>query len=199
MASSAPKIGILGGSFDPIHYGHIHIAEAALDLLRLKQVWFVPTYHSPFNPKPPEATPHQRLMMTELALRYYPYFEFLDWEIERRGMSYTIDTVEQLRRVFPEYDFSLILTTELFASLHKWERAQELVNQIELIVVNRAGAEFKEPQGLEGMKVHRITCKENPISSTEIRKRVKDGRSIDKMLPDPVINYITINKIYRGH
>lgn len=199
MSSSAPKIGIFGGSFDPIHYGHLEVAEAAMDLMRLKKVLFIPTYHSPFNTNSSVATCHQRLMMLELALRFYPYFEYLDWEIQRQGMSYTIDTIEELKREFPEYQFLLILTTELYQNLHKWERAQELVDQVELIVVNRAGFEYKEPKGLERIHAHKIISKENPITSTDIRNRIKEGRSIDRMLPEATINYITINNIYRGH
>lgn len=192
------KIGLLGGGFDPIHLGHMAIAKNALKEAGLDGVYFIPAYHSPFKEDRPHVSDEERLRMLRIALEPYPQFEYLDWEIERGKVSYTIDTVRELVYQWPEVRFCWIIGGDLVQSLDKWKEAEKLVNMVEFIVVDRPGYHYDPPKNkFKHLNIKRIKGERLSISSTEIRKRLKVGESVEGELDEGVHNYITINRLYQ--
>lgn len=193
MTTPAPNsVGILGGSFDPVHLGHISIAEDALKLMALNEVWFIPTAQSPFKQKPPQASAYHRLRMLKLALRDYEFMDYLDWEIEGPTPSYTIHTVERLKKEFPNTQFFWILGSDMLESLPQWHRFKELRYIIDFIVAERSS--FTPP--IPDLKLYFIKNRHHPASASEIRQRIKERLPLEDYLPESVINYIRINQLY---
>ncbi|UNK20005.1 nicotinate-nucleotide adenylyltransferase [Paenibacillus sp. N3/727] len=191
------KVGIMGGTFDPIHIGHMLAAEAARDVYQLDEVWFMPS-HIPPHKLESGATGQIRLEMTSEAVSGHPSFRTLDFEIERGGVSYTVDTVTELRRAYPHIEFTFIIGADMVNYLPKWHRIDELAGMLHFIGVNRPGSSLDVnllPSFLQ--KVVKIA--DMPlvdISSTLIRKRVAAGESIRYMVPDRVYDYIVRSGIY---
>ncbi|MGM1046629.1 nicotinate-nucleotide adenylyltransferase [Paenibacillus uliginis N3/975] len=191
------KVGIMGGTFDPIHIGHMLAAEAARDVYQLDEVWFMPS-HIPPHKLESGATGQMRLEMTSEAVSGHPSFRTLDFEIERGGVSYTVDTVMELRRAYPHIEFTFIIGADMVNYLPKWHRIDELAGMLNFIGVNRPGSSLDVnllPSFLQ--KVVKIA--DMPlvdISSTLIRKRVAAGESIRYMVPDRVYDYIVRSGIY---
>lgn len=191
------KIGILGGSFDPIHNGHLAIAQDSYLQAGLDMVFFMPTAQSPLKSHSPIASDQQRYRMIELALQNHPKFDVLDWELVEQGVSYTINTVHMLKKNWPHIRFYWIIGSDLLESLSQWKQINELAELIEFIVVHRPGDVVETPS-VPNLKIQRINNPLYNISSSEIRQRVKEGQSIDELVPLEVKNYILINNIYHG-
>lgn len=189
------KIGILGGSFDPIHNGHIAIAQDAYLQAALDMVFFMPTAQSPLKAHNPLANDIQRYRMIELALQNQPKFDVLDWELVEQGVSYTINTVHMLKKSWPQIRFYWIIGSDLLESLSQWKQINELVELIEFIVVQRPGSVVETPP-IPNLKIQRINNPLCNISSSEIRQMVRAGKPIDELVPIEVKNYILINNIY---
>ena len=191
------KVGIMGGTFDPIHIGHMLAAEAARYSYELDEVWFMPS-HIPPHKQESGVTGLMRLEMTSEAVSGHPSFRTLDWEIERGGVSYTVDTVTELRRVYPHIEFTFIIGADMVNYLPKWHRIDDLARMLHFIGVNRPGSDLNVkllPLFLQ--KVVRIA--DMPlvdISSSLIRKRAAAGESIRYMVPDRVYDYIVRSGIY---
>ena len=132
------KIGIMGGTFDPIHMGHLLAAEAARDSHALDEIWFMPSHVPPHKPSA-GATGQQRLEMTELAVKQATQYEVLGIEMELGGVSYTIDTMRELWRRFPEHEFHFIIGADMVNYLPKWEEIEELASKMTFIGVGRPG------------------------------------------------------------
>lgn len=191
------KIGILGGSFDPIHNGHIAIAQDTMLQAELDMVFFMPTSQSPLKAHKPLASDKQRYRMIELALQSHPKFDVLDWELVEQGVSYTINTVHMLKKNWPQIRFCWIIGSDLLESLSQWRQINELAELIEFAVVQREGGMIETPP-IRNLRIQRINNPLCNISSSEIRQRVKDGQPIDELVPVEVRNYILIHKIYDG-
>ncbi|MFC7681454.1 nicotinate-nucleotide adenylyltransferase [Paenibacillus sp. GCM10028914] len=191
------KVGIMGGTFDPIHIGHLLAAESALDAYRLDEVWFMPS-HIPPHKQESGVTGQMRLEMTAEAVDGHPSFRTLDFEVERGGVSYTIDTVEELRRMYPHIEFTFIVGADMVNYLPKWHRIAELAQMLDFIGVNRPGSDLdlnRLPVFLQGV----VRIADMPlvdISSSMIRKRTAEGKSIRYMVPDRVYDYIVRSGIY---
>ncbi len=165
-------IGFFGGSFDPIHFGHIALAVALLEEGRLDQVLFCPAYCSPFKTKtPPIASPEHRLAMMKLALDH-PQFALSSYEIDRPGSSYTIDTIRALRR--EGVHLRLLLSEEAAVHLDQWKETQELVRLAPPLIGPR----------------------EIPVSSTQIRERLKKKLYCGHLIPAKTLDYIRANHLY---
>lgn len=191
------KVGIMGGTFDPIHIGHMLAAEAARDVYKLDEVWFMPS-HIPPHKQASGVTGEIRLEMAAEAVYDHPSFRVLDFEIGRGGVSYTVDTVTELRRKYPQIEFRFIIGADMVNYLPKWHRIEELVAMIQFIGVNRPGSQL-DMQQLPSFLQNNVKIADMPyvdISSTMIRSRVAKGESIRYMVPDRVYDYITRSGIY---
>ncbi|MWV45340.1 nicotinate-nucleotide adenylyltransferase [Paenibacillus sp. HJL G12] len=191
------KVGIMGGTFDPIHIGHLLAAEAARDSFGLDQVWFMPS-HIPPHKEQAGASGEDRLGMVAEAISDHPCFRTLDIEIRRGGVSYTIDTVKDIRSSFEGIDFHFIIGADMVNYLPKWEGIEELVGIMSFIGVGRPGSELDLevlPSYLKG-KVLLADMPQVDISSTEIRERLTTGHSIRYMVTDSVYDYIRRRGLY---
>ena len=198
-------IAILGGSFNPVHYGHLKMAEAAMESSHFSKVLFIPT-GTPYHKEQKALLPFSdRLKLLELAIENCPDFAFSPIEGEREGNSYTFDTVRELLRQNPMESYSLLIGTDQFLTLRSWHKIKELGKLVDFYIANRNGemsfSTFqKEKEALE--KELSLHCKLFPmpaidLSSTEIRNRLKEGKSIHGMLPKPVEEYILKKGFYR--
>jgi len=198
------RLGIMGGTFDPIHYGHLVAAEGARYEFDLDKVIFIPAGQPPHKPNVKLTDPWRRYEMTKLAVVSNPFFEVLPIEINRPGPSYSIDTVQEVSCLYPESQIFFITGTDAVAEILSWKNVEQLLSICQFIAATRPGYKLDEmwkkieslPQDLKS----KIFCLEVPalaISSTDIRQRVQDGRPIKYLLPEPVEEYITSNSIYK--
>jgi nicotinate-nucleotide adenylyltransferase len=207
MGKSEPKVGILGGTFDPPHLAHLRIAEEALEAFSLNEVWFCPAFDPPHRKEKPKATFEERLHMTSLAVENNPAFKVLD--IERgESPSYTIITLQKLKKLFPQVNFYLIVGWDSFLELGTWHRYQELVDYTEFIVCTRGNMDKAEAEAIFSKKaeaywgsskkerVHLLFVFPFEISSTAIRKLRANGKSIRYLVPEGVYAYILEKGLY---
>jgi nicotinate-nucleotide adenylyltransferase len=196
------KIGLLGGTFDPFHFGHLAAADAAIDCAELDRVLFVPAAQPPHRP-PAIASPHQRLEMCRLGIEGEPRFEVSDIELKREGPSYTVDTLEEMRREEPEDELILILgwdAAKLFSTWHEPEKVRELAT---IVVVARPGSGAPREEDLKGVgldKAKVVLCLTTTpdVSASEIRKAVGAGEPITGKVPKAVERFIAEHRLYAG-
>ena len=215
------RIGILGGTFNPIHYGHLAAAEEVRERLKLDRVLFIPSFHPPHKEEDdvPQAT--HRMEMVRIATRENTAFEPSDLEIKRGGKSFTIDTIESLKKIYAGAELFFITGVDSFLDIQTWNRWERLLSICTFVVLSRPGYRFVDLRKIEFMKpaeprlidldrgkgVHvefhsgtfTIYLEMIPlydISSTDIRERVKEKRSIKYLLPELVETYIIKNNLY---
>lgn len=196
------NIGILGGTFDPIHVGHLVVAEEARVKLGLSEVLFLPA-GQPWLKVDRTVTPAiHRVDMVRLAITGNPYFKLCTLEVKRDGPSYSIDTITALRSQLGAQSFFFILGNDSLAGFHLWKEPAKLVQMCRLVVVPRLGLSLTDLNSLETRipaLVHNVTQLDAPImevSSSEIRQRVAQGLSIRYLVPDKVGEYIVEQKLY---
>lgn len=191
------RIGLFGGTFDPVHVGHLLAAEAAREAAGLEEVWFVPAAVPPHKPAP-AASARQRLDMLEAAVRGVAGFRVEPIELERPGPSYTIDTVTALQTRWPDRTFFWIVGSDMANDLPHWRNAEQLAARIGFIALERPGETIREedlPAYLRG-RLLRAPMPPIGISSSDIRRRVREGRSIRFLVPEAVREYVTRNGLY---
>lgn len=191
------KIGIMGGAFDPIHVGHLLVAEAARDQFGLEEVWFMPS-HLPPHKREAGVSGQQRLEMVSVAIAGNPYFKPLDIELVRGGISYTIDTMKELQQLHPDIHFHFIIGADMINYLPKWEGIEELVNMVKFIGLQRPGS-MLELDSLPQFIEDAVVLAEMPlvdISSSLIRRRAAKGQSVRYMVPESVYEYMIRSGIY---
>jgi nicotinate-nucleotide adenylyltransferase len=214
------RIGILGGTFNPVHYGHLAAAEEVRDRLKLDRVLFIPAFLPPHKDEDlPSAV--QRLEMVRLAISGNQLFKASDIEIKRGGRSYTVDTIEELHQHYPGTELFFITALDSFLEIKTWKDWERLLSVCTFVVLSREGYRFGDlaALGLQGVRAEdlasldsrvrdettlsvggsRIVLERIPyyeISSTDIRQRIQRGRSIKYLLPEPVERYIIENKLY---
>jgi nicotinate-nucleotide adenylyltransferase len=195
------RIGILGGTFDPIHYGHLILAEATLDQLRLDRVEFLPANDPPHKPDGSVSPARHRAAMVEAAIKRIDYFALNCIEMERTGPSYTVDTLEQLVQTRPKDEFWFIVGGDSLRDLPTWRSPDRILEIASLAVVDRPGAVYDLntlEQQLPRLR-ERVAPVEAPLidlSATELRHRFMLGGSIRFQTPDAVIEYINANDLY---
>lgn len=192
------RIGLLGGTFDPIHLGHLRAAENAREGLSLDRVALVPAGLPPHRPQPASSA-WDRFAMVALAAAGHPHFVAWDLEVRRDGRSYTVDTVSALVEGRPEDAVVVIVGSDTFPEMTTWREPERLFSLCTVAVVPRPGeredlplkAPFPGSRGVEAVSGPAL-----PISSTLIRQRVRDGRSVRYLVPDGVADYITKRGLY---
>lgn len=181
------KVGLFGGSFDPIHLGHLNLAVQLSEIHGLDEVLFCPAFCSPFKTNaPPVASPHHRLAMLGLALQGIPHFKITTLEIDRKGPSYTIDTVRALQ--FKDTQLHLLLSEESAAHLDRWKEASELIKLAPPLIGARTQSSHTS-QNITKIKVFEI-------SSTQVRERLSLSRYCGHLVPERVLDYIRIHHLY---
>ncbi|MFN5274821.1 MAG: nicotinate (nicotinamide) nucleotide adenylyltransferase [Planctomycetota bacterium] len=203
MASK--RIGIFGGSFDPIHLGHLLMAEQFRSELSLDTVKFIPAKISPFKLNYTPTADKHRLEMLKLAIGAHPNFEIDPIEIQRGGVSYTIDTVEQLQSNQPDATWFLLIGADSLKDFKKWKSPEKLLRSVQLVVARRGGCpepDWKELDGLaseetlRAIQQIRLDIPVMEISSTAVRQRIETKRSIRYLVPAPVEVYIQEHQLY---
>jgi nicotinate-nucleotide adenylyltransferase len=194
-------LGILGGTFDPIHYGHLVAAEETRHAFALDSVIFIPCGQPYHKPKPPMASAEDRYEMARLAIASNPFFDVSRIEIDRPGPSYTVNTVQQLKETRPDCSLHLILGTDAVEELASWVEPGRLLRQCRVIVVSRPGTPWEDVErALPSAYVDHVERLEIPglhISGTELRRRAADGQSVRYLVPDAVEAYIRERALYR--
>lgn len=197
------KLGIFGGTFNPVHNGHLALAEAALRAFGLDRVLFVPGFVTPFKQTQAIAPAADRLAMLRLAIGDRPNLDISTIELDRGGVSYTVDTLESLRTSRPDDEFWLLLGLDSLLSFGLWYRAHDILRLARVATLLRPGATLP-PGNLAGFDAEetallraRIASGDCPdISSTEIRRRIAAGESTSGLLPDAVADYIRAHRLY---
>ncbi len=213
------KIGIFGGSFNPPHMGHINSIQTVAKKLGLSKVHVVPAAQNPLKTPVEGPTPEQRIELTKLAFAQYGETYFVDdQEIKRGGLSYTVDTVLNLRKEYDANDLFLIIGADKFEELSQWKDYQKILSEVNIVVTTRPG--YDVPESLEempgylkplvadfdfnfieltnGRSIQFITLRDIEVSSTEVRKWLRTGKPVEKYLPLAVESFIKEHKLYRN-
>lgn len=199
------KIGIMGGTFDPIHTGHLMLAEWALDAAGLDQVWITPTGQSYMKADRKVLPGEERLHMAKLATEGNDKLKCLDMEIGREGYTYSYETMEQLKELYPEDAFYFIEGADCLFSMENWKCPERLFSSCIILAAMRGDSSFQELESKRkelldkfGGKIQLMPFPQMSISSTEIRKRLAEGKSVRYMVPDRVLQYIQEKGLYHG-
>lgn len=201
-AGESYRLGIMGGTFDPVHYGHLAVAETVYWKMDLGSVMFVPSRQPPHKKERWISPVEHRYQMTLLATASNPHFWVSRQEIERSGYSYAIDTVREVKRIFgPHLEAYFIVGTDALLDLLSWKDIVELIDLCFFIVASRPGYDFIEarPNHLfsdRGEKIKTVEVPSLAISSTDIRERVIRGKPIRYLLPEAVEQYIWSSQLY---
>ena len=194
------KVGVLGGTFDPLHLGHLRAAEVARDELTLDSVLFVPAANPPHKQGGTVIDASARVSMLELVLGDEDGFELSSIEIERGGPSYTIETLDELQRRHPGADYWFITGSDAFLEIRTWKDWEALLERYAFAVHERPGVGLEQASRAVPSSLHaRIVFLQREmlnVSSTKIRRSVRDGRSIRFLVPEAVEDYIRRNRLY---
>ena len=191
------KVGLFFGTFNPIHVGHLTIANHIAEYSDLDQVWFVVTPHSPFKKKNSLLDDHQRLEMVYRATKDYPKLKQSDIEFKLPQPNYTVNTLAHLEEKYPDHVFALIMGEDNLKSFHKWKNYQVILEMHDIYVYPRVSdgkikTEFDEHPG-----IHHIDAPIMELSSTFIRKSIKAGKNVRPMLPENVWEYLDEMNFYK--
>ncbi|MBN1596018.1 nicotinate-nucleotide adenylyltransferase [candidate division FCPU426 bacterium] len=197
------RIGVFGGTFDPIHLGHLRVAEEVAERFRLGRVIFVPAGIPPHR-RQPETSSQHRLNMVRCAISGNTQFTTSPLEMQRPGKSYTVETLQYLSRLHPKDVFYLIVGADQMVKLRKWYQSEQLFHYCRIIGISRPGtpldhlqaritADFP-PEHVQNIFLFSVSALD--ISSTEIRRKIREGRSIRYLVPQKVLQYISLHKLY---
>ena len=196
------RLGVLGGTFDPIHYGHLQIAEQALNQFHLSRVLFIPAGDPPHKLNDPVTDARDRYAMTVLATASHPRFEVSTIELDRSGRSYTVDTLSQLHETYGQgTEIYFILGADAVLELHTWKNPARVITLCEILVSNRPGFDLADVRAVPvaglAERVELLDGIQNQVSSTVIRSRASRGESIRYLTPDGVADYISKRGLYQ--
>lgn len=199
----ANKIAIFGGSFNPIHLGHLRVASHAMDECSLSKVVFMPNANPPHKDTRDMISSLHRYNMVSLAISGYNRFEISDYEMNRTEPSYTIDTMRAMRNVYSG-DISFIIGADSLYTLHKWKSYDKLIGECKFIVADRncaEGSSLREAAdriNLAGGNITLISMPRTDVTSTMIRQHISEGHDVSDLLPKRVYDYILENNLYQG-
>ena len=191
------KIGLYFGTFNPIHVGHLIIANHMAEHADLDQVWMVVTPHNPLKKKSTLLADHHRLEMVFLATQDFPKIKPSDIEFKLSQPNYTVNTLVHLEEKYPEHTFSLIMGEDNLKSFHKWKNYEAILAHHEIYVYPRLDATAENPLFKNHPKIHLIDAPVVEISSTSIRENIKKGKNVLPLLPPKVWEYIDHNNFYK--
>lgn len=192
------KIGLFFGSFNPIHIGHLILADYILENSDMDELWFVVSPQNPFKEKKSLLKDHNRLDMVQLAVKNYPKMRASNVEFSLPTPSYTIDTLTYLQEKHPEFSFSLIMGEDNLNGLHKWKNSDVLIKNHHIIVYPRVF--YGKKQDSEYLQHENISMIKAPVielSATEIRNMIKEGKNVRPMLPPEVFEYLDGSSFYK--
>jgi nicotinate-nucleotide adenylyltransferase len=199
----ARRIGVLGGTFDPPHIGHLWLGALAADALDLDRVLFMPAAKPPHKGDRLVSRATDRLLMTRLAVQPDSRFDLSVLEMERPGPSYTIDSVMELKRLTPDAEMYLVMAADSLAQIDTWREPDRLLDEIEWVVGPRSGSDVPDRSALEerfgerAARIHLLTGPSLEVSSSEIRRRVAAGHTIRYLVPRDVEELIIDRELYR--
>ena len=203
MTYQNKKIGILGGSFDPIHNGHLTIAESAYRDFHLDEVWLIPAGHSPNKDENKMTSAAVRAQMTALAAQDIPHFKLSTYEIDKDGTSYTYLTLSDFKEQYPDTDFYFIMGADSLDYFDAWRHPEIICQKAIILVAVRDDMDLDDiNKKIEHIKtqfhaeIYPLSCKKIDISSSEIRTNLKNGKDISDMVPPAVADYITEHDLY---
>lgn len=201
------RLGIYGGSFSPIHNGHLLLAESCREQCRLDKVWFMPAAVSPLKQDANPASNAHRVAMLELAIAGNEAFKVSPIELERGGVSYTVDTLKEVRQQVPDAELFLLVGADSFADFYHWRAIDDICELATICTVGRPGSnlsdwgqlpEILSPAQMDRMKEHFVAMPLIGLSSTDIRQRISEQRSIRYMVPRSVEKYIETQHVFRS-
>jgi len=193
---NAPRIGIFGGSFDPVHNAHVALAGVALRELRLDQLLWVPA-GQPWQKQRHITPAADREAMVRLAIEGEPRFTLSRIELERSGPSFTVDTVRDLRAARPDAQWFLVIGQDQYAGFHTWHGWQDLLGLVTLAIADRPDAKHSVDPQVLAVPHAAVALPMMDVSSTDIRARVEHGQGITDLVPEPVARYIARHRLYR--
>lgn len=204
------KIGLMGGTFDPVHLGHLLLAEQAYREYGMDEIWFLLSKIPPHKAGHKITSEEDRANMIKLAIEPYPYFVFSDYELRRKSeFTYTSDTIRCLARDYPDTEFFFIAGEDSIRHIENWHEPEFILKHIPFLAAKREDSETLGPQVDElspemaylekkyGARIRMLHCREVDISSSEIREKAARGLSFRSMVPDKVYDYIEAHGLYR--
>lgn len=198
-------VGIYGGTFDPIHFGHLNVAIEMLETYPLDEVWFCPAQNNPHKPELQSTSSYHRLKMLEIALADFPQFSIITHELQRDGPSYTIDTLRELiadeKNKTDPFQFFLIIGEDSIPGFFQWRDPKEIIKLVPLLVARRSLIEkplelHGDPEICKALNKGIIQTHVMDISATRVRNRIRQGLPIGHLVPAKVIDYIYQNQLY---
>lgn len=199
------KIGILGGTFNPIHNGHIELAQAALNQLHLDLIWFMPSGQTNLKKELYILPAKERIELIRLAINDYPNFELSQIEIQRPGITYTFETLLQLEEMFPKDELYFILGADCLFSIEKWKEPAIIMQKTILVSAVRGIQNMEELtiqadylKNKYSARIELLEFQANGISSTQIRAKIAGGEPVEDFLPSKVAKYIKENRLFKG-
>lgn len=190
------RVGLFGGSFNPPHFAHLLVAETIREQFSLDRVLWIPAYQPPHKAAAELASPEHRLTMTRLAIADNPHFSISPVEMNRRGTSYTFDTLCALQADAPDTSFYLLLGGDSLQGFPSWYRPHDILARVRLIVYHRPGTPPTIPDGLPNERIHFAQAPQIELASQTIRQRIQAGQSIRYWVPDAVRTYIHEHALY---
>lgn len=190
------NIGLFFGSFNPIHIGHLIIANYIIENSSLDKIWFVISPQNPFKEKKTLLGDHHRLEMVNLAIQKYPKFQASNVEFNLPKPSYTIDTLVVLKEKYPDHNFVLLMGQDNLLSFHKWKNYEQIIKYYKLLIYPRMTKESQKPI-LCHPNIEKVSAPIIEISSTMIRKMIKENKNVYPMLSPEVFNYIDGSNLYK--
>jgi len=197
MGERRPRLGVMGGTFDPIHHGHLVAASEVAARFDLDEVVFVPTGTPTFKQHQDVTVPEHRYLMTVIATASNPRFTVSRVDIDRAGVTYTVDTLRDLSTQRPDADLFFITGADAVAQILTWKDAEELFSMAQFVAVTRPGHTLTV-DGLPGDRVSVLEIPALAISSTDVRARARAGQPVWYLVPDGVVQYIAKHRLYRG-
>ena len=191
------KIGILGGTFDPVHLGHLVLAEQVMEKLKLDRVIFIPSASPPHKTERKLSSAHDRFRMTKLALEGNPKFSISDMELKREGLSYTVDTLKTLKKAYRNSEIYFLTGSDMLDEIRTWRDPEQIYKLAKMVIAIRPGFDDFDCNNHFAKKSIIVPITGMDISSTRIREMVQKGESIRYLVPLKVEEYIKKKKLYR--
>ncbi len=192
------RIGLFGGTFNPIHYGHVKAAESVQNIFSFDRILFIPSYLPPHKESVDVTSAAHRLKMVELALASFDRFFPSPIEIDAKGTSYSILTLNKIKEMFPQTEVFFLLGIDAFLEIETWKDYEDVLEQCSFVVMSRPGFRLNEAKDIltEKYKIYLLSINTLDISSSEVRERARKNQSIEGLVPENVENYIKEKRLY---